>query len=475
VKTLDRLFRLTENRVSVRTELAAGLTTFMTVAYLLAVNPAILSAAGMPRGGVFVATALAAFVGTALMALLGNYPFVLAAGMGLNAYFAHTVVRAMGYSWSFALLAVFAEGLIFLALSLCRVREALFNAIPMSLKRAATVGIGLFLVLVALRAAGVMVSDPETGVRLLSFRTAPPAAAAAAVLALAGTLLTAVLHARRVPGAILLGILLTWALGAAAEVAGLLVPDPAAGHPSAIPRFPGGYLAGLRASFADFSATCGALFDPASWTHAAGTPHARSGWTLLASADFLSVLFAFLFVDLFDTLATLVGLSANAGLLDDRGRLPRVRGALCADALATVAGAVFGTSTNTTVSESAAGVAAGGRTGLTALAAAVLFLLAIPLAPLFLAIPAYASAPALVVVGYLMASSVVRIDFADPCEGIPAFLCIVAMPFFGSIADGIMFGVVSYAALNLLAGRPRRVSPAVALLALLFLAKYALL
>ena len=481
---LEKLFRLRENKTTVRTEVVAGLTTFMTMAYILAVNPYFLSCAGMPKGGVLVATALAAFVGSLFMAVFANYPFVLAAGMGLNAYFAFTVCGDMGYSWQFALLAVFVEGLVFLALSVTPVREAIFNAIPFSLKKAVAAGIGLFITLIALKTAGIMIPDQATYIKLVSFSTAPfHTAAIVAILALVGTLLTAVLYALKFKAAILLGILATWLLGLLAELTGLYVPDAAAGYFSTIPHFatgPEGFtLAGYFKAVADtlreFGTTFGAVFDPSAWTHAAKDGAVTAGWDLALSLNFFVVMFAFFFVDLFDTLGTLIGVSMKGGFLDKQGRLPRISGALYADSVATAVGAVFGTSTTTTFVESSAGVAAGGKTGLTALSAAVMFLLSIVLAPVFLAIPGFATTPALVVVGFLMMGSVSGIDFNDPREGLPAFLAIVAMPFFYSISDGIMFGVISYTLVNLCTGRGRKVSPVMYVLTVLFIAKYALM
>ena len=472
---LERLFRLRDNKTSVRTEIVAGLTTFMTMAYILAVNPDILSASGMPKGGVFVATALAAFVGTLFMAFFANYPFVLAAGMGLNAYFAFSVCGDMGYSWAFALLAVFVEGLIFLALSVTPVREAIFNAIPVSIKKAVAVGIGLFITLIALKNAGIMIPDQATYIKLVSFHTAPfHTSVIVAVLALVGTILTAVLLALRLKAAILLGILGTWLLGIVAEQTGLYVPDPAAGFYSTVPHF-GAYFSDLGQSVKDFGTTFGAIFEPSAWTHTAKDGTVTAGTALAFSMNFFVVMFAFFFVDLFDTLGTLIGVSLKGGFLDKQGRLPRISGALYADSVATTVGAVFGTSTTTTFVESAAGVAAGGKTGLAGVTAAGLFLVSLLLAPLFLAIPGFATTPALVVVGYMMINSIGGIDFEDPCEGLPAFLAIVAMPFFYSISDGIMFGVISYTVVNLCAGKARRISPVMYVLTVLFLAKYALM
>ena len=472
---LERLFRLRENKTTARTEVVAGLTTFMTMAYILAVNPFFLSCAGMPKGGVLVATALAAFVGTMLMAAFANYPFVLAAGMGLNAYFAFTVCGDMGYSWPFALLAVFVEGLVFLALSVTPVREAIFNAIPLSLKKAVAAGIGLFITLIALKTAGILIPDQATYIKLVPFRGVPfHTAGIVAILALVGIVVTAVLHALRLKAAILLGILATWMLGVVAELTGLYEPD-GAGFLSTIPHFEKGYWHALGTTFREFGQTFGAVFEPSGWTHTAKDGAVTAGWNLAFSLNFFVVMFAFFFVDLFDTLGTLIGVSLKGGFLDKQGRLPRISGALYADSVATSVGAVFGTSTTTTFVESSAGVAAGGKTGLTAATAAVLFLLSIFLAPLFLAIPGFATTPALVVVGFLMMGSVSGIDFNDVGEGLPAFLCIVAMPFFYSISDGIMFGVISYTFVNLCTGRAKRISPVMYVLTALFIAKYALM
>ena len=472
---LEKIFRLRENKTTVRTEVVAGLTTFMTMAYILAVNPFFLSCAGMPKGGVLVATALAAFVGTMLMAAFANYPFVLAAGMGLNAYFAFTVCGDMGYSWPFALLAVFVEGLVFLALSVTPVREAIFNAIPLSLKKAVAAGIGLFITLIALKTAGILIPDQATYIKLVPFRGVPfHTAGIVAILALVGIVVTAVLHALRLKAAILLGILATWMLGVVAELTGLYEPD-GAGFLSTIPHFERGYWHALGSTFHEFGQTFGAVFEPSAWTHTAKDGAVTAGWNLAFSLNFFVVMFAFFFVDLFDTLGTLIGVSLKGGFLDKQGRLPRISGALYADSVATSVGAVFGTSTTTTFVESSAGVAAGGKTGLTAATAAVLFLLSIFLAPLFLAIPGFATTPALVVVGFLMMSSVMGIDFNDVGEGLPAFLCIIAMPFFYSISDGIMFGVISYTLVNLLTGRAKKISPVMYVLTVVFLAKYALM
>ncbi|MGI6496928.1 MAG: NCS2 family permease [Kiritimatiellia bacterium] len=469
------MFKLSQAKTTVKTEVVAGITTFMAMAYILAVNPDILSACGMPKGGVFVATALASFVGTMLMALLANYPFALAPGMGLNAFFAFAVCGAMGYSWQFALLAILVEGLLFLALSLTPVREGLFNSIPLSMKKAVAVGIGLFITFIALQNAKVVVDNPATLVDLAKFNGANfHSTGMWAILAIAGTLVAAILVARGVPGAILLGIFITWILGMACERIGLYRPDPAAGCFSTIPHF-GNYFTTLGDTFREFGTTCGAVFHSDQWTRTVDGAVVGSGWSLVKSLDFFAVMFAFFFVDLFDTLGTLIGCAMKGDMLDKDGKLPRISGALCADSIATCVGAVFGTSTVTTYVESASGVAAGGRTGLTAVTTAAFFILALVFSPIFLAIPGFATATALMLVGFYMIQAITGIDFEDPCEGIPAFICIASMPLTYSISNGIMFGVISYAVINLFAGRAKKVHPIMYVLAVVFIAKYALI
>lgn len=470
---LERLFKLNKSGTNVRTEIIAGITTFMTMAYILAVNPNILSIAGIPRGGVFVATALAAVVGTLLMALMSNYPFVLAPGMGLNAFLTFGVVLGMGYSWQFALLAVFVEGLIFLALSLTPVREGIFNSIPLSLKRAVAAGIGLFICFIALQTAKIVVNNDATLVSLVSFKNVDfHTHGITAVLALAGTIITGFMLVKNIKGAILLGILATWILGMVCECCGIFVPDPSKGFFSTYPSFS---MGDITKTFQEFGSTCGALFNPELWTHTVNNEVVGQGWTLIKTLDFVVVMFAFFFVDLFDTLGTLIGVSMKGKFLDEKGRLPRISGALCADSIATSVGAVFGTSTTTTYVESASGVMAGGRTGLTAVVSAILFALAILFAPIFLAIPGFATAPALIIVGYMMLSSCADIEWKDAGEAIPAFLAIAAMPFTYSISDGIMFGVISYTVINLLAGNTKRIHWIMYILTVLFIAKYALM
>ena len=470
---IGRIFKLKRNHTTVKTEIVAGLTTFMTMAYILAVNPNILSIAGIPRGGVFVATAIAAVVGTLLMAFMSNYPFVLAPGMGLNAFLTFGVVLGMGYSWQFALLAVFVEGLVFLALSLTPVREGIFNAIPFSLKKAVAAGIGLFICLIAMKTAGIIVDNSATLISLVKFRDVPfHTTGICAVLALAGTLFTAFLLVKGFKGSILFGILFTWGLGMLAQVCGVYVPDPAGGFFSLYPDFS---IKGLAQNFSEFGNTFGALFNSESWTHTQNGVVVKSGWSLIKTLDFFVVMFAFFFVDLFDTLGTLIGVSMKGGFLDKQGRLPRISGALCADSIATSVGAVFGTSTTTTFVESASGVMAGGKTGLTAVTSAALFALAIIFAPVFLAIPGFATAPALIIVGYMMLSSCADVNWGDAGEAVPAFLAVAAMPFTYSISDGIMFGVIAYTVINGCAGNFKRIHWIMYILTALFVAKYALM
>lgn len=456
---LEKLFKLRENGTDAKTEILAGITTFMTMAYILAVNPSILSAAGMDQGAVFTATALAALLGTLLMALFANYPFALAPGMGLNAYFAYTVVLGMGYSWEMALTAVFVEGIVFIILSLTNVREAIFNAIPQNLKAAVSVGIGLFIAFIGLQNANIVVGG-STLVQLYSldgFNAAKGVEGTfndvgiTVLLAIIGVIITAVLVIKNVKGNILWGILITWVLGIICQLAGIYVPNPEAGFYGLLPDFSNGLsVPSLAPVFA------------------------KLDFKSIFSLNFLVVVFAFLFVDMFDTIGTLIGVSSKANMLDENGKLPRIKGALLADAVATTAGAVLGTSTTTTFVESASGVTEGGRTGLTAVTTAILFGIALFLSPIFLAIPSFATAPALIIVGFYMLSNVVNIDFSDFSEAIPCYICIGAMPFFYSISEGISMGVISYVALNLLTGKvkDKKLSALMYVLAVLFILKY---
>lgn len=454
---LEKMFKLRENHTTVKTEILAGITTFMTMAYILAVNPNVLSAAGMDRGAVFTATVLASFLGTACMALFANYPFALAPGMGLNAYFAYTVVIGMGYPWQAALAAVFVEGLIFIVLSVFNVREAIFNSIPMNLKKAVSVGIGFFIAFIGLQNAKIVVGG-ATLVQLFSLDAVEGAtmndAGICVLLAIIGVFITAILVLKQVKGNILWGILITWLLGIICQFTGLYVPNAEIGYYSLLPDFSAGLsIPSLAPIFMklDFAA--------------------------IPIAEFVVIIFAFLFVDIFDTLGTLIGVASKADMLDDEGRLPRIKGALMADAVATTAGAVMGTSTTTTFVESASGVTEGGRTGLTSMTTAILFLLSLLLSPVFLAIPSFATAPALIIVGFYMVNQVGLIDFTDYAEGIPAFICIAAMPFFYSISEGISMGVISYVVLNLMSGKAKekKISPVMYVLAVMFLVKYVLI
>ncbi len=452
---MEKFFHLKENHTDVKTEVMAGITTFMTMAYILAVNPNILSAAGMDAKAVLIATSLAAFVGTMLMAFLANYPFALAPGMGLNAYFAYTVVLSMGYSWQMALLAVFVEGIVFIVLSLTNVREAIFNAIPLTLKSAVSVGIGLFVAFVGLQNAKLIVNSDSTLLTYQHFKGETfHSVGIGALLTLVGVLLIAVMLIKNVKGAILYGIILTWVLGIICELTGIYVPDAEVGMYSVIPT------AFVSFDFSSLGNTFGQVFN--------------LDFTNFNIGNFIVVMFAFLFVDLFDTLGTLIGVASKADMLDEEGKLPRIKGALLADAIATSAGAVLGTSTTTTYVESASGVTEGGRTGLTAATTAVLFLLASIFSPLFLTIPSFATAPALIVVGFYMMGAVVKINFDDMTDAIPAFLTILVMPLAYSISEGIAIGVVSWTLINLLSGKAKekKITPLMYVLTVLFILKY---
>lgn len=458
---LEKLFKLKQNNTTVKTEIIAGITTFMTMAYILAVNPSILAAdgTGMNYDAVLIATALASFIGCALMALFSNYPFALAPGMGLNAYFTYSVVLGMGVPWQVAMLAVFIEGIIFIVLSVTNVREAIFNAIPANLKVAVSGGIGLFIAIIGFINAKITVADSETLIELRDFSVNFHSEGIGAILAIIGVIITAVLLVRKVKGGILLGILATWILGIIAELTGLYVPDPSEGVEmySTLPE------AIISFDLKPLGQTIGQVFNKD-----------VINFENIKILDFIVVIFAFLFVDLFDTLGTLIGVSTKANMLDKDGKLPKIKGALLADAIATSAGAVLGTSTTTTYVESASGVSEGGRTGLTALTTGFLFLIAIFFSPLFKAIPSFATAPALIVVGFYMLANVVKIDFEDMSEAIPAFLCIIAMPFTYSISEGISIGVISYVLINLLTGKflKKKISIVMYVLAVLFILKY---
>ena len=456
---LEKLFKLKEHNTDARTEVLAGITTFMTMAYILAVNPGILAETGMEHGAVFTATALTSAIATLMMALLANYPFALAPGMGLNAYFAYTVVIGMGYSWQFALTAVFTEGIIFIILSLTNVREAIFNAIPRNLKSAVSVGIGLFIAFIGLQNAKIVIGG-STLLQLFStdkynevngVQASFNHAGITVLLAIIGILITGILVIKNIKGNILWGILITWILGIICQITGLYVPDSKLGFYSLLPDFSNGL------SIPDIAP----IF-------------CKLDFSGIASPDFIIILFAFLFVDMFDTIGTLIGVSAKANMLDEKGKLPHIKGALLADAIGTAAGALLGTSTTTTFVESASGVSEGGRTGLTSITTAILFELSLFLSPIFLAIPSFATAPALVIVGLYMLTNVINIDFGDMSEAIPCYICILAMPFFYSISEGISMGVISYVILNLVTGKAKekKISALMYVLAILFILKY---
>ena len=398
-----------------------------------------------------IATALAAFIGTLAMAFLANYPFALASGMGLNAYFAYTVCGSMGYSWQVALLAVFAEGIVFIALSLTNVREAIFNAIPLTLKHGVSAGIGLFIAFVGLQGAHLVVNSDSTLTTTVDFAGNFHTEGICAVLAIVGLFITIVLYIKGFKGAILIGIIATWILGMIMQAVGVYRVDVEGGFYSLFPNL-------AFVDLTDLGKTFGQCF--------------RADLSGVSVINFIVVLLSFLFVDIFDTLGTLVGVATKADMLDSDGKLPRIKQALLADAIATSAGAIIGTSTTTTYVESSAGVAAGGRTGLSSVVTGLLFLVSIFFAPIFTAIPGFATAPALIFVGFLMVSSVIKIDFSGLTEAVPAYLCMLAMPLMYSIAEGIAMGVVSYVVINLLCGKAKKITPLMYVLAVLFICKY---
>ncbi len=447
----EKIFKLKQHNTNVKTEVAAGVTTFMTMAYILAVNPNILSSTGMDSTAVLLATCLASFLGTAIMAFSANLPFALSAGMGLNAYMAYTVCGNLGYSWQVALLAVFIEGIIFIILSLTNVREAIFNSIPLSLKHAVSVGIGLFIAFIGLQNAGLSVAS-STLVSLVDFRENFHTAGISALLALIGLIAICILYIKNIKGSILIGIIGTWLLGIVCQLVGLYVPDNET-YFSLFPQF-------AMTDFTKLGETFGQCFNV--------------DFSNVGIFNFIVVIFSFLFVDLFDTLGTLIGVSTKANMLDKNGRLPGIKPALLSDAIATSAGAVLGTSTTTTFVESSAGVASGGRTGLTSLTTAVLFLISMFFAPIFVAIPSFATAPALMMVGFLMFSNVTQLKFDSKnyTSVIPAYLCIIAMPLFYSISEGISIGVISYVIINLICGKRKEIKPIMYILAVLFILKY---
>ncbi len=455
---LEKIFKLRENNTTVRTELIAGLTTFMTMVYILALNPTILSASGMDAGSVLTATAVASAIACFCMAAFSNKPFALSAGLGLNAYFAYTICGTMGYSWQAALTAVLIEGVIFIILSLTNIREAIFNAIPGPLKVAVSVGIGMFITFIGLQNAHVIVNNDSTLVGLFSFKSALADGTFSSegitiLLMLIGTILIFYLLKKNVKGYMLWGILVTWLLGIICQLCGLYKPNPDAGFYSVLPTA----IVSAPASMAP------TMF--------------KFDFAFIAEhpMDFFVMMFSFLFVDVFDTLGTVIGCASKSGMLDENGKLPGIKGVLLADAVGTVVGACCGTSTITTFVESSSGIAEGGRTGLTSVTTGVLFLLALFLSPLFLTVPSFATAPALIVVGFLMMQQVSKIDWSDLVDAIPCFICITMMAFAYSISEGISFGVISWVILHLLCKKTDETSVLMYVLAVIFVIKYFLI
>lgn len=451
---LEKFFKLQKNGTSFRTELVAGLTTFMTMVYILALNPSILSASGMDKGAILTATAVSSAIACFAMALLSNKPFALSAGLGLNAYLAYTVCGQMGFTWQVALTAVLVEGIIFIVLSLTNVREAIFNAIPASLKTAVGVGIGFFITFIGLQNSGVIVDGP-TLVGLFSLKAAIASGAihtqgVAVVLALIGTLIIAYMFIKNIKGYMLWGILITWGLGIVLQLVGFYIPNPEAGYYSIIPT----------AIFSTPASMSSTLFQ------------FDFGFAFSHLNDFIVVLFAFLFVDVFDTIGTVIGCAEKSGMLDEEGKLPEIKGILLADAIGTTIGSCLGTSTITTFVESSSGISEGGRTGLTAVTTGVLFLVALFFSPLFLTIPAFATAPALMFVGFLMMQQVTNINWQDLTKAIPAFVTITMMGFAYSISDGIAFGFIVYTILHLVTGKKEELSPLMYILSIVFVIKY---
>lgn len=428
---LDKFFKIKENKSTLKVEIIAGITTFMTMVYILAVNPSILSAAGMDKDAVFTATALSAIIATLIMALYAKLPFALAPGMGLNAFFAFTVVLGMGYSWEFALTAVFLEGLIFILLTVFNIRELIVNSIPLNLKHAVSVGIGLFIAFIGLKGAGLIIDNPATLVSLGDMKNPN------VIVGMSGVLIIGILLTKNIKGAILIGILVSTLIGLLLGVT--VLPD--------------------QFSLMSLPPSLEPIFF-------------KFDFSQVFSLDMLIVLFTFLFVDMFDTVGTLVGVSSKADMLDKDGNVPRVNQALFADAVGTTVGAILGTSTVTTYVESAAGVAEGGKTGMTSLTVAFMFALALFFAPVFMIIPAAATAPALIIVGLFMISPILKINFDDYTESIPAFFTIIMMPLTFSIAEGIVFGMLSFVFLKLLSGRYKEIKPIMYVIALLFIIKF---
>ncbi len=448
---IEKIFKLKENKTDIRTEFLGGVTTFVTMAYILAVNPGILSASGMDANAVLIATALAAAIGCYAMAFLANYPFALAPGLGINAYFAYTVCLKLGFSWQFALFAVFVEGMVFIILSVTNVREAIFNAIPMQLRYGISAGLGIFIVFIGLRNAGIIVANDSTVVALVDFRVDFHTSGISAVLAVLGVYIIAMLHRMRLKGAMLIGIIVVWLIGILCQLTGVYTVDPSVGANSLIPSL-------SSFSIRDISKTFGQCF--------------MIDFAAIKVSDFIVIIFVFLFSDLFDTIGTLIGVSSGAGMLDKDGKMPRIKQALLADAIATCAGAVLGTSTTTTFVESSSGISEGARTGLASFVTGTLFLLSLLFAPVFTAIPSFATAPALIFVGYIIMQAFSKLRFDDITEALPAALCTIMIALTYSVSDGMAAGIISYAAINLVCGKAKKVSPLMYVLAVCFLIKY---
>ena len=448
---IEKIFKLKENKTNIRTEFLGGVTTFVTMAYILAVNPGILSASGMDANAVLIATALAAAIGCYTMAFLANYPFALAPGLGINAYFAYTVCLKLGFSWQFALFAVFVEGMVFIILSVTNVREAIFNAIPMQLRYGISAGLGFFIIFLGLRNAGIIVANDSTVVALVDFRVDFHTSGISAVLAVLGVYIIAMLHRMRLKGAMLIGIIVVWLIGILCQLTGVYTVDPSVGANSLIPS-----LSSFNIS--DISKTFGQCF--------------MIDFAAIKVSDFIVIIFVFLFSDLFDTIGTLIGVSSGAGMLDKDGKMPRIKQALLADAIATCAGAVLGTSTTTTFVESSSGISEGARTGLASFVTGTLFLLSLLFAPVFTAIPSFATAPALIFVGYIIMQAFSKLRFDDITEALPAALCTIMIALTYSVSDGMAAGIISYAVINLVCGKAKKVSPLMYVLAVCFLIKY---
>lgn len=450
---IAKFFNFQGNDTNYSKEIRGGIITFLAMCYILAVNPSILSASGMPSNAVFIATALSAGLTTILMGVFAKLPFALASGMGLNAFFAFTVCGVMGYSWQFALTAILVEGLIFIILSLTGVREAIFKSIPQNLKYAVSIGIGLFIALIGLLNANIVVKDPSTALAHFNFQGGDFNTTGITVLiAIIGIVFTAILVNKKVPGGLLWGILGTWGLGMICQVIGVYIPNPDAGFYSLFPNFSEmTNLGDLKTTFMKFDLSA------------------------IANPQFWFVVFAFLFVDIFDTLGTLTGCAIEGNMLDKDGNLPGAKKALLTDAIGTTLGACLGTSTVTTFVESSSGIAEGARTGFASIVTGLLFILALVLSPVFLAIPSFATAPALILVGcFMMKSSAKQIDWDDFSEAIPAFMVMIMMPFAYSIATGIAYGFVTYTLINLIFGNRKKVNWIMIVLSILFIIKFAL-